>query len=249
VVPPTFQAYSLSVTDELLAAGHKKPAIIHLTGTYGEGITKYVDERLGQAGITPVSDTSFGFTDTDFRTQLAKAKAASPDSLVLVGLADSDAAILKQAAQLGLKVPAYDPGGITNSDTFLTDAGALADGLVGNSPSDAQRNTPAAVALRAAYQKATGQSVIPDPAAFSYEGVLAVAAAFADGASGRADLTAHLHHISIPDTGLGPLSFAPDGSRLGGILYVFTITAGKPVFSAGYQQTGPDAVKKVALQR
>lgn len=249
VVPPTFPAYSLSVTDELLAAGHTRPALIHLTGTYGEGITKYVVERLGKAGITPVSNTSFGFDDTDFRTQLAKAKAARPDSLVLVGLVDSDAALLKQAAQVGLKLPAYDPGGITNSDTFLSDAGPLAEGLVGNSPSDAARATSAAAALRSAYEKATGQSVIPDPAAFSYESVLAVAAAFADGATGRSDLAAHLHRISLADTGLGPLSFAPDGSRLGGTLYVFTITDGKPVFSAGYEQTGPDAVKRVALQR
>lgn len=249
VVPPTFPAYSLSVTDELLAAGHKRPAVIHLTGTYGEGIARYVDSRLAQDGITPVSETTFGFTDTDLRTQLAKAKAAQPDSLVMVGLPDSDAAILKQAATLGLMVPTYDPGGITNSDSFLKDAGALANGVRGNSPTDAQRNTPATAALRSSYKAATGESVVPDPAAFAYEGVKAVAAAFADGATGRDDLADHLHRIKIADTGVGPLSFADDGSRVGGILYVFTITNGAPVFGAGYQQTGPTAVTKVALQR
>lgn len=249
VVAPTFPAYSLSATDELLAAGHRRPAVIHLTGTYGEGVATYVDQRLKQAGITPVSETTFGFTDTDFRTQLAKAKAATPDSLILIGLADSDAAILKQPATLGLKLPAYDAGGITNSDSFLKDAGALANGVVGNSPSDAQRATPAATTLRDTYKAATGESVVPDPAAFAYEGVKAVAAAFADGATGRGDLSDHLHTIKLDDTGVGPLSFAADGSRVGGILYVFTIAGGKPVFRAGYQQTGPDAVTKVALQR
>ena len=248
VVAPTFPAYSLSVTDELLAAGHKRPALIHLAGTYGEGVAKYVVEALGKQGVKPVSETTFTFTDKDFRTQLAKAKAANPDSLVMVGLADSDAGILKQAAQLGLKVPAYDPGGITNSDTFLKGAGALAEGVVGNSPSDVQRNTPAATALRSAYQSATSESVVPDPAAFAYEGVKAVAAAFADGAAGRDDLADHLHRIKIDDTGVGPLSFAADGSRVGGILYVFSVKGGKPVFTAGYQQTGPDAVTKVKLQ-
>lgn len=248
VVAPTFPAYAASVTDELIAAGHKRVAVLHLTGTYGEGIAKYVDQQLSQSGLKPVSETTFTFTDTDFRTQLAKAKAAKPDALVIVGLADSDAAILKQAAMLGLKVPAYDPGGITNSDTFIKDAGALANGVVGNSPSDVQRNTPAAIALRTDYKAATGESVVPDPAAFAYEGVEAIAAAFADGASGRSDLATHLHSIKIADTGVGPLSFGPDGSRIGGILYVFTIKNGVPDFTAGYEQTGPTTVTKVALQ-
>lgn len=249
VVAPTFPAYAISVTEELLAAGHKRPAIVHLTGTYGDGVAKYVIERLRKEGITPVSETTFTFSDTDYRTQLAKAKAANPDSLVMVGLPGSDAAILKQAATLGLKVPAFDPGGITNSDSFLKDAGALAEGVVGNSPSDAQRATPAAVALRDAYKAATGESVVPDPAAFAYEGIKAIAAAFADGATGRKDLAGHLHKIKLDDTGVGPLSFADDGSRVGGILYVFTVTHGVPVFRAGYQQTGPTEVAKVDLQR
>lgn len=249
VVPPTFPAYALSVTKELLAAGHTRPALIHLTGTYGEGVARYVVDGLRAAGVTPVSQTTFTFADKDFRTQLAKAKAARPDSLVMVGLADSDAAILTQAAGLGLQLPAYDPGGITNSDTFLKAAGARADGVVGNTPSDAQRGTAAAQALRASYTKATGESVVPDPAAFAYEGVKAVAAAFADGASGRADLAEHLHRISLQDTGIGPLSFAADGSRVGGILYVYRIDKGRPVYLTGYQQSGPTTVTKVALQR
>jgi branched-chain amino acid transport system substrate-binding protein len=245
VVPPTFPAYAFSVTDELLKAGHKKPAILHLTGTYGDGIANYVVQRLKAANITPVANETFGFTDTDFRTQLGRIKDNNPDSLVMVGLPASDALILQQADQLGLKVPAFDPGGITNSDSFLTAAGALANGVVGNSPTDAQRQTPAAVAFRESYTAATGESIVPDPAAFSYEGVKAVAAAFADGATGRDDLAEHLHKISLTDTGVGPLRFAADGSRIGGRLYIFKIENGKPVFTVGYEQTGPLEVKEL----
>jgi branched-chain amino acid transport system substrate-binding protein len=245
VVPPTFPAYAFSVTDQLLKDGHKKPAIVHLTGTYGDGITDYVVQHLKQSNVTPASNETFTFNDTDFRTQLGRIKDSTPDSLVIVGLANSDALILQQADQLGLKVPAYDPGGITNSDTFLKDAGSLANGVVGNTPSDAQRNTPAAVGLRNAYKAATGESVVPDPAAFSYEGVKAVAAAYADGAGGRGDLADHLHKVSIADTGVGPLSFAADGSRIGGRLYIFKVENGQPVISTGYEQTGPQAVKEL----
>jgi branched-chain amino acid transport system substrate-binding protein len=249
VVPPTFPAYAYSVIDELLKAGHAKPAILHLSGTYGDGIADAVVQRLSERSITPVANESFTFADTDLRTQLGKIKAKGPDSLVMVGLPNSDALIVNQADQLGLKVPTFDPGGITNSDSFLKDAGTLANGVVGNTPSDAQRATSAAKALRAAYTKATTESVVPDPAVFAYEGVKAVAAALADGAANRQELVAKLHSVSIADTGVGPLSFAPDGSRIGGRLYIFTIKGGKPEFTTGYEQTGPRAVKEVPLDR
>ncbi|HEX3621279.1 MAG TPA: ABC transporter substrate-binding protein [Acidimicrobiales bacterium] len=249
VVAPTFPAYAFSVVDELLKAGLKKPAIIHLSGTYGDGIAGLAVQRLKDKNVTAVANESFTFTDTQFGTQLAKIKAASPDSLIMVGLADSDALILKQADGLGLRIPAFDPGGITNSATFLSDAGPLAEGVVGNSPTDAARNTPAAKALRDSYTAATKESFVPDPAVFAYEGVQAVAAALADGATSRSTLVDHLHSISIADTGVGPLKFAADGSRIGGRLYIFKVKDGKPVVSTAYEQTGPAEVKEVPLDR
>ncbi len=249
VIPPTFPAYSFSVADQLTKKGYKKPAIIHLTGTYGEGISDFFVESLKDSGVTPVANESFKFGDAEFTTQLGKIKDAGPDSLVMVGLPDSDALIVKQAEQLGLSVPVFDPGGITNSGTFLKDAGNLANGVVGNTPSDAQRNTPAAVALRNAYTAATKEPVVPDPAVFAYEGVQAVAAGLADGAGKRLDLSDHLHKISIADTGVGPLKFAADGSRVGGRLYIFQVQGGTPVFTVGYEQTGPKAIKEIQLER
>lgn len=247
VVPPTFPAYAFSVTDELLRAGHKRPGILNLTGTYGDGIADLVVDRLKEKGVTPVAKESFTSADTDFRAQLAKIKDANPDSFVMVGLANSDALIVNQADQLGLKVPIFDPGGITNNDTFLKAAGPLANGVVGNTPTLGSRDTPATRSLRERYTSATGQSVVPDPAVFSYEGVRAVAAAFAAGATGRADLPQFLRRITIDDTGVAALKFGEDGSRIGGRLYVFRIADGKPEFFRGYEQTGPRAVREIPL--
>ena len=247
VVPPTFPAYSFSVTDELLKEGRTRPGIIHLVGTYGDGVADLVVTRLRQKGVTPVAKESFRSTDTDFRTQLARIKDASPDSLVMVGLAPIDALILKQADEIGLQVPVYDPGGITKNDQFLKDAGPLANGVVGNTPSYEPRDTPATRSLRDRYKQATDESVTPDPAVFAYEGVRAVAAALAAGARSREDLPDHLRRIDISDTGVGSLRFAPDGSRIGGRLYVFRITDGQPRYVAAYEQTGPMEVKEVTL--
>ena len=246
VVAPTFPAYAFSVVDQLVRDGHRKPAVIHLQGTYGDGIADLTVQGLEAKGITPVSNQAFTFDDTDLRTQLAKIKAAGPDAVFMVGLANSDALIVKQAKALGLAVPFYDDGGITNSDTFFTDAGAAAEGVTGNTP-DAPALTATATELRADYQQATGDKVLPDPAAFTYESVLAVAAAFADGASDRTDLAEHVHAVSIADTGVGPLAFSADGSRKGGRLYVFRIEKGAPRFLRGYEQTGPLTVEEIDL--
>ncbi|MCA1691352.1 MAG: ABC transporter substrate-binding protein, partial [Actinobacteria bacterium] len=247
VIAPTFPAYAFSVTDELLKAGRTKPGIIHQTGTYGDGVADLVVARLRQKNMSPVAKEPFKSTDTDMRTQLAKIKDAEPDSLIMVGLAPTDALILKQADEIGLKVPAYDPGGITKNDQFLKDAGPLAEGVVGNTPSYEPRDTGATRSLKEGYTKATGESVVPDPAVFSYEGVRAVAAALAEGATGREDLPDHLRRISISDTGVGSLRFAADGSRIGGRLYVFRINNGKPEYFISYEQTGPQEVKEVPL--
>jgi len=247
VVPPTFPAYAFSVADQLVKSGRTRPALLHATGTYGDGIASLFGDRLKSKNISVVGNETFAFTDTDFRTQLAKLKSANPDSLVVVGLAGIDALVLKQADELGLKVPVFDPGGITNSDTFLKAAGALANGVVGNTPIYPARSTPATKSLKDAYTKATGDSVIPDPAVFTYEGVRAVAAALVDGAKGRDDLADHLHEITIADTGVGTLKFAPDGSRLGGRLYLYRINNGTPEYFTSYEQTAPMDVKEVAL--
>ncbi|MDQ3978936.1 MAG: ABC transporter substrate-binding protein, partial [Actinomycetota bacterium] len=247
IVPPTFPAYSFSVTDEMLKEGRTRPAIIHQTGTYGDGVADLVVTRLRQRNITPVAKESFRSSDTDFRTQLAKIKDANPDALVMVGLAPTDALILKQADEIGLRVPAYDPGGITKNDQFLKDAGPLANGVIGNTPSYEPRDTAATKTLRDRYRETTGESVTPDPAVFSYEGVRAVAAALAEGASGREDLPDYLRRVNISDTGVGSLRFAADGSRIGGRLYVFRITDGQPRYIAAYEQTGPMEVREVSL--
>ena len=247
IVPPTFPAYAFSVIDEMLKEGRTRPAVIHQTGTYGDGIADLVVTRLRQRNITPVAKESFRSSDTDFRTQLAKIKDANPDALVMVGLAPTDALILKQSDELGLKVPTYDPGGITKNDQFLKDAGPLANGVIGNTPSYEPRDTGATRSLRDRYKQATGETVTPDPAVFSYEGVRAVAAALADGAGSREDLADHLRRINIADTGVGSLRFAADGSRIGGRLYVFRITDGQPRYIAAYEQTGPVEVKEVTL--
>ena len=191
---------------------------------------------------------SFASADTDFRVQLAKIKDANPDSLVMVGLANLDALILTQADELGLEVPVFDPGGITNNDTFLKAAGPLADGVVGNTPSLRQPGH-----ARRPRRCATGTGpppasrCVPDPAVFSYEGVRAVAAALAAGASGRSDLPRFLREIDIADTGVGSLSSRRTAPASAGGCTSSRSPAASPSSSSATSRRGRGRCKEIPL--
>ncbi|HEX2192694.1 MAG TPA: ABC transporter substrate-binding protein [Acidimicrobiales bacterium] len=249
VVPPSGAASALAVAQELLKTARRRPAVIHVAGADGEGLAELVGQRLTDGGAPAVAVESFGPDDSDFSLPLGRIRAADPDSLLMIGAARSQALVLRQAEQLGLGVAAFDASGVAHREAFLRQAGNLANGLVTVGLADAQRDTPAALALQQAYRAATGAPSVPEAAAFAYEAVHAVAAGFADGASDRLGLSDHIHRISLPDTGVGPLGFSPDGSRIGGRLVVFTVVNGTPVPRTGYEQTGPAAVQEVALER
>lgn len=248
-VAPSAVASALVAAAELYRTGHRRPAVLHLAGRDGESVAEPVARSLQEKGAPVVATEAFGPAAPDFVAPLERVRAANPDSLLLIGDARAEAAIVRQAEQVGLDAAVFDASRVANTESFVRQAGDLVNGVVGVAGIDVQRDTPPARALVDAYRAATGASMVPEAAAFAYEGVQAVAAAFADGATGRLELSDHLHRISLPDTGVGPLQFSPDGSRLGGRLTAFTIANGVPVVRAGYEQAGPTSVREVALER
>lgn len=248
VVPPTFDAYSYSIADTIAADHIRSVGVIHLTGTYGEVITQYLIQRLHQLNVSVVANEAFNLGDTDFRAQLARIKADSPQALAMVGFTDSDTLILKQASQLGLNVPVFDPGGIDFSQTFLNEAGALANGLTGNTPTDPNRKTPATKRLVTAWKTKYGTSIVPDPGAFTWAAIQAVVSAIEADGTTRQSLAQHLHSVYIPDTSTGPLSFGPDGSRIGAALWIYRIDAGAFRFFTGYEQKAAFKVVRIPLE-
>ncbi len=248
-VAPTAVASAVAAAAELYRTGRRRPAVLHLAGRDGESQAEAVARSLQEKGAPVVATEAFGPADADFVALLERVRAAGPDSMVLIGDARTEATIVRQAAQVGLAAAAFDASRVANTESFVRQAGDLANGVVGVAGIDVQRDTPPAKALVDAYRAATGAPALSEAAAFAYEGVQAVAAAFADGAAGRLELSDHLHRISLPDTGVGPLQFSPDGSRLGGRLTAFIIANGVPVVRAGYEQAGPTSVREVALER
>ncbi len=90
----------------------------------------------------PVTTTeTYAKGDVDFKAQLTKIKATSPDALVLSALLAEGAPIMVQARQLGLDVPVIGGNGMNSTKIFDLAKGA-SDGLYVGSPWSASNATP-----------------------------------------------------------------------------------------------------------
>ena len=126
-----------------------------------------------QAFRIPVTTTeTFAKGDVDFKPQLTKIKAGSPDAIVLSALVAEGAPIMVQARQLGITLPFVGGNGM-NSPRIFELAKDAADNLWVGSPWSVEN--PAAENKRfiSAYQKA--YNVLPDQfAAQAYDAMYIV---------------------------------------------------------------------------
>ena len=249
VVPPTFPAYAFSAAEEAYAQGRRSVAVLQANAGFGTHMADLFKQHFTQLGGRVVDTETYELGAKDVQGPVAKIAQARPDLVALAGLTGDDTTQLKALHAAGVTVPAIDLEAVLFSQSFLQNAGPDAEGVLGQTPSDPMRNAPAAAALRQGYTAAYGTAIIPDPAAFTYEAVKAVARALEASPADRGGLADALHAVSIPDTGVGRLQFDATGARLGGVLWYFAVKQGQFAFADGYQQSGPTSVVKVALQR
>ena len=101
----------------------------------------------------PVTTTeTFAKGDVDFKAQLTKIKATSPDAIVLSALLAEGAPIMVQARQLGLNVPFIGGNGMNSVKVFDLAKGA-SDGLWVGSPWSIENRTAANNSFIIAYTK------------------------------------------------------------------------------------------------
>ncbi len=111
------------------ARGFKKVAIIHIQNDYAVGLTDVFKAEAKKLGFEIVASETYDPADTDFKTQLSKISAKSPDALYMVSHPADAAIVLKQAAELGLKIPIVGSDS-SKDDAVITGAGAAAEGLI-----------------------------------------------------------------------------------------------------------------------
>lgn len=84
----------------------KTYALISDTGDYGKTSVKAFQEAFDKLGVKMVANEWLDQrTQTDFRGQLTKIKAARPDVIMLTAYDEASAGVIKQAHELGIKTP------------------------------------------------------------------------------------------------------------------------------------------------
>jgi branched-chain amino acid transport system substrate-binding protein len=167
---------------------------------------------LDKAGIKVVATETFQKGDVDYSAQLTKIKAANPDIIVVGGLAEETANIVRQARQLGIPQSTVFLGANAAISTKLNDlAGPAAQGFLVGSGWFIDFDTPANKAFVEAYKAKYGSA--PDTfAAQAHAAVTIFADAVkrAGGVSDPAKLRAAIADTKDLPTVLGPFSFDKD---------------------------------------
>jgi branched-chain amino acid transport system substrate-binding protein len=111
-------------------------------------------KALESEGIKIIATETFQKGDVDYSAQLTKIKAANPDLIVIGGLAEETANIVRQARQLGIPASTQILGANAAISTKLAElAGAAAEGFTVGSGWFIQYDSPKNKAFVEAYRK------------------------------------------------------------------------------------------------
>lgn len=94
---------------------------------------KTFEQSLKANGIEVVTVETFADKDTDFSAQVTKIAAFKPDAVMVAGLYQEAALIMKKAREVGITAPFVGNNGF-NSPQLIKAAGAAADGAIVASP-------------------------------------------------------------------------------------------------------------------
>jgi branched-chain amino acid transport system substrate-binding protein len=105
-----------------------KPGILVVADDYGLGASKGIQAALGKLGVTAVAVASYAPSDKDMSAQLLEIKDKGADSLILFGRPSDITLVLKQAGDLGIKLPAIGNTSVVAETTLNNLSAAEADG-------------------------------------------------------------------------------------------------------------------------
>jgi branched-chain amino acid transport system substrate-binding protein len=120
--------------------GYKNIAVLYAKNDYSQGLYEGMKASFEACGgkVSVVETCQVG--DKDFKTQLTKIKAASPDAIYIPDYTAEMAQILEQASQLGMKIPFISGDGFSNPDIYNL-AGDFCNGVVYIGPTQVEQST------------------------------------------------------------------------------------------------------------
>ncbi len=167
---------------------------------------KAFKDAVVKNGLKVLADETFNRGDTDFKPQLEKIIAKSPDAILVSALAKEAAAIIIQARSLGYTGIIIGGNGFNSTDV-IKQAGSYSEGVMAGTAWNIASINTRNLEFIAAYQKAYG--IKPDQfAAQAYTGTWLMANAIRTAGSANPEsIRDALAGISNFTTPLGSLSF------------------------------------------
>lgn len=206
--------------------------------TYGQGLSDQVEAALKKAGVR-ITRGQITMEDRDFAPILTRVRAAAPDLLYL-GLANpaQAAAILKQAAGLGIKLPLMGGDGLKEQDQLIAGSAGLAEGMYVTSIGKDVREVPEARAFISKFEARYGALSVFGGQTYEATNILiaAMRRASADPTKlTRANVMQALAATSNYKGILGfPISFDSRGDVVGARIYIYQVKKGEFVAVADY---------------
>lgn len=87
----------------------KSAALLFLNNDYGVGLRDVIRSKLSEQKIPIVSEQAYDAETKDFKTQISKIKAISPEALYLLGYPTDMGTVLRQIKEMGLKTKIFAP--------------------------------------------------------------------------------------------------------------------------------------------
>jgi branched-chain amino acid transport system substrate-binding protein len=110
--------------------GAQKIAILYVDNDFGSTLNDNFQEYVEEKGAEVVYVDSFGIGEREFNPVLTKINGLNPDLIYVVAYAGEGAAIMRQAADVGIEAKILGTEGMDSTTQFLQVAGEAAEGLI-----------------------------------------------------------------------------------------------------------------------
>lgn len=218
----------------------KRIYVLDDKGTNGQGMADQIAKAFGRRGFKGFERGQISADDKDFSAILTRIKSYKPEVVFMALSSPSQAAaIVKQAAGLGLKAKFMGSDGVKEKDQYIKGAGGLAEGSYVTAIGKDIRQVPEAKEFIAKFEKKYGAMSIFSGQSYEATKVLltAIKKAAASGADrlDRAKVLKAVQQTSGYRGILGfPVSFDKKGDVVGAKIYVFQVKNGDFVEVKGY---------------
>lgn len=160
----------------IVELGGKHVSFLLTNDDWGRGVGASFKEVVEKEGGRVVSLDYYDEGETNFLSVLTKIKGLNPHALLIAARTASGAAIMKQYAELGMKVPVFNQGDMVNEQFVKLVGKEIARGIIGSESWYPGVDDPLNRKFEADYVARWGYDPI-EPSAYGYVGVQLIAEA------------------------------------------------------------------------